>query len=94
MPTSTRTPSCTTSLLSVSHELEEAEMLRHHFSYFVMHAQAILPHDVQPPPLQGSPCKGEEGAGKIVRGGIVSVRIIITNRKSVDWMVPDVPAFA
>ena len=23
-------------------------MLRHHFGYFVMHAQAILPHDVQP----------------------------------------------
>jgi hypothetical protein len=35
-------------LLTVAHELEEAEMLRHHFGYFVMHAQAILPHDVQP----------------------------------------------
>jgi hypothetical protein len=35
-------------LLSVSHELEEAGMLRHHFGYFVMHAQALLPHDVQP----------------------------------------------
>lgn len=35
-------------MLSVSHELEEAELLRHHFGYFVMHAQAILPHDVQP----------------------------------------------
>jgi hypothetical protein len=35
-------------LLSVSHELEEAAMLRHHFGYFVMHAQALLPHDVQP----------------------------------------------
>ncbi len=35
-------------LLSVSHELEGATMLRHHFAYFVMHAQALLPHDVQP----------------------------------------------
>jgi hypothetical protein len=35
-------------LLSVSHELEEAALLRHHFGYFVMHAQALLPHDVQP----------------------------------------------
>ncbi len=35
-------------LLSVSHELEQAAMLRHHFGYFVMHAQALLPHDVQP----------------------------------------------
>ena len=23
-------------------------MLRHHFGYFVMHAQAVLPYDVQP----------------------------------------------
>jgi hypothetical protein len=35
-------------LLSISHELEEAAMLRHHFGYFVMHAQALVPHGVQP----------------------------------------------
>ena len=35
-------------MLTVAAQLEEAEMLRHHFGYFVMHAQAILPHDVQP----------------------------------------------
>ncbi len=35
-------------LLTVAQQLEEAEMLRHHFGYFVMHAQAVLPYDVQP----------------------------------------------
>jgi hypothetical protein len=35
-------------LLSISNELEEAAMLRHHFGYFVMHAQALVPHAVQP----------------------------------------------
>jgi hypothetical protein len=35
-------------LLSLAQQLEEAEMLRHHFGYFVMHAQAVLPYDVQP----------------------------------------------
>ena len=35
-------------MLTVAAQLEEAEMLRHHFGYVVMHAQAILPHDVQP----------------------------------------------
>ena len=41
-------PELTDYLLTVAHELEEAEMLRHHFNYFVMHAQAVLPYDVQP----------------------------------------------
>jgi hypothetical protein len=35
-------------LLTLAQQLEEAEMLRHHFGYFVMHAQAVLPYDVQP----------------------------------------------
>ena len=35
-------------LLTLAHKLEEAEMMRHHFGYFVMHAQAVLPYDVQP----------------------------------------------
>ena len=35
-------------LLTLAAKLEEAEMLRHHFGYFVMHAQAVLPYDVQP----------------------------------------------
>ena len=35
-------------LLSLASQLEEAEMLKHHFGYFVMHAQAVLPYDVQP----------------------------------------------
>lgn len=35
-------------LLTVAAKLEEAEMLRHHFGYFVMHAQAVIPHDAQP----------------------------------------------
>ncbi len=35
-------------LLTLAQQLEEAEMLKHHFNYFVMHAQAVLPYDVQP----------------------------------------------
>jgi hypothetical protein len=35
-------------LLNLATKLEEADMVRHHFGYFVMHAQAILPHDAQP----------------------------------------------
>jgi hypothetical protein len=35
-------------LLTLAQQLEEAEMIRHHFGYFVMHAQAVLPYDVQP----------------------------------------------
>ncbi len=41
-------PELTDFLLTVAQQLEEAEMLRHHFGYFVMHAQAVLPYDVQP----------------------------------------------
>jgi hypothetical protein len=41
-------PELTDYLLTVAHELEEAEMLRHHFGYFVLHASAVLPYDVQP----------------------------------------------
>jgi hypothetical protein len=51
-------------MLSVSHELEEAEMLRHHFGYFVMHAQAILPHDVQPRHFKEALARAKKVLGK------------------------------
>ena len=35
-------------LLTLAAKLEEAQMLREHFGYFVMHAQAVLPYNVQP----------------------------------------------
>jgi adenosyl cobinamide kinase/adenosyl cobinamide phosphate guanylyltransferase len=35
-------------LLTLASKLEDADMVRHHFGYFVMHAQAIVPHNAQP----------------------------------------------
>jgi hypothetical protein len=51
-------------LLGVSHELEEAAMLRHHFGYFVMHAQALLPHDVQPRHFKEALARAKKVLGK------------------------------
>ena len=51
-------------LLSVSHELEEAAMLRHHFGYFVIHAQALLPHDVQPRHFKEALARAKKVLGK------------------------------
>ena len=39
-------------MLHLASELERYEMLRHHFGYFVMHAQAVAPYDVRPKHFQ------------------------------------------
>ncbi len=35
-------------LLSLAHDLERAELLKHQFGYFVMHAQAVVPYQAAP----------------------------------------------
>ncbi len=35
-------------LLSLATRLEQLEMMRHHFGYFVMHAKAVCPYDARP----------------------------------------------
>ena len=35
-------------LLSLAHELERAEGLKHQFGYFVMHAKAVVPYQAAP----------------------------------------------
>ncbi|MFZ4761952.1 MAG: hypothetical protein ACOYK8_03970 [Alphaproteobacteria bacterium] len=35
-------------MLTLAANLEHAEMLKHHFGYFVMHAQAVIPYDIRP----------------------------------------------
>ena len=39
-------------LLTLATKVEQYEMMRHHFGYFVMHAQAVLPYDVRPKHFQ------------------------------------------
>lgn len=39
-------------LLSLAARIEQYEMLKHHFGYFVMHAQAVAPYDVRPKHFQ------------------------------------------
>lgn len=39
-------------LLSLAAKIEQYEMLKHHFGYFVMHAQAVAPYDVRPKHFQ------------------------------------------
>ena len=35
-------------LLTLANKLEQAEMVRHHFGYFLMHAKAVCPYDARP----------------------------------------------
>ena len=35
-------------LLTLADRLEQYDLLKHHFGYFVMHAQAVAPFDVRP----------------------------------------------
>ena len=35
-------------LLTLAAKLEQYDMLKNHFGYFVMHAQAVAPFDVRP----------------------------------------------
>ena len=35
-------------LLTLANRIEQYEMLRHHFGYFVMHAKAVCPYDARP----------------------------------------------
>ncbi len=35
-------------LLTLADRLEQYDLLKHHFGYFVMHAQAVAPYDVRP----------------------------------------------
>ena len=35
-------------LLTVASRLEQYDLLKHHFGYFLMHAQAVAPYDVRP----------------------------------------------
>ncbi len=35
-------------LMSLAGEIEKADLLRHQFGYFVMHAQAVVPYDASP----------------------------------------------
>ena len=35
-------------ILHLANRVEQLEMVRHHFGYFVMHAQAVAPYDVRP----------------------------------------------
>ena len=35
-------------LLTLANKLEQAEMLHHHFGYFLMHAKAVCPYDARP----------------------------------------------
>jgi hypothetical protein len=51
-------------LLSLAAQLEEAEMLKHHFGYFVMHAQAVLPYDVQPRHFREALTRAKKVLGK------------------------------
>ncbi len=50
-------------LLSLASKLEQAEMLKHHFGYFVMHAQAVAPYDARPRHFQ----EALERAKKVLR---------------------------
>lgn len=35
-------------MLTLAARLEQYDLLKHHFGYFVMHAQAVAPFDVRP----------------------------------------------
>ena len=35
-------------MLSLANKLEQYQILRHQFGYFLMHAKAVLPYDVRP----------------------------------------------
>lgn len=35
-------------MLTLASRLEQYDLLKHHFGYFVMHAQAVAPFDVRP----------------------------------------------
>lgn len=35
-------------LLTLANKVEQLEMLKHHFGYFIMHAQAVSPYDARP----------------------------------------------
>ncbi len=35
-------------ILTLAAKIEQAEILRHHFGYFLMHAQAVIPYDARP----------------------------------------------
>ena len=35
-------------MLTLAAQLEQLEMLRHQFGYFVMHAKAVCPYDARP----------------------------------------------
>jgi hypothetical protein len=51
-------------LLTVAHELEEADRLRHHFGYFVMHASALMPYDAQPRHFREALARAKKVLGK------------------------------
>jgi hypothetical protein len=39
-------------------------MMRHHFGYFLMHAQAVLPYDVQPRHFREALARAKKVLGK------------------------------
>ncbi|NBC33722.1 MAG: hypothetical protein GVY13_13695 [Alphaproteobacteria bacterium] len=53
-------------LLTLSTQLEQYEMLRHHFGYFVMHAKAVCPYDARPRHFQ----EALERAEKFLKSGV------------------------
>jgi hypothetical protein len=51
-------------LLTLAQQLEEGELMRHHFGYFLMHAQAVLPYDVQPRHFREALARAKKVLGK------------------------------
>lgn len=52
-------------MLNLAAKLEQYEMLKHHFGYFVMHAQAVAPYDVRPKHFQEALERAKKVLGEV-----------------------------